>query len=378
MPSITLSTGKPTLGLACNRQLPQGSSRLSMFIALAGILLGPSVLHAPDHIYADVLEGVRAAEGVLRAVAVHRVFRYQPDHPQRLRHWDETLEQDIYLENIADIDSRVSVVNKYVSFDSKKYVEERAVWDGTASRWLQTIDNRMGDGFKAGIITNNQRFVLLGYPSSYLWWYQGHALSAMMEKYAPATVRPKGDGLIVIGFTCDEQMKLEYHVDPSRGFAVVYRARYYRPNVDSKKWELVEELKCEELREVRAGLWLPHRVEERWSGDLLGTGRSELLRADVCLVTWHLDPELDPTTFALEFPPDTLVDDQVTGKKYRVARLTDQAIADQVAAARRLAQEQGEKLASPGGARMLFAACAAIVVAGAFIVYRIKRRLKAA
>ncbi len=70
--------------------------------------------------------------------------------------------------------------------------------------------------------------------------------------------------------------------------------------------------------------------------------------------------------------------DRISGKRYQVGEINDQVIADQVAAARRLAQEQGEQLTAPASARMLFAACAAIVAAGALFVYRIKRRLKAA
>ncbi len=372
MPRICFTTPNHTGSVAMNTPSPGAPDRLWLLSALAALSLAAPPLHAQDARLSEVLEGIRAMEGALSAVAVHRVFRYQPDHPDYLRVWDQTYEQQLLLENIADPNSRTSAISKYETIQGKQAAEERTVWDGTVLTWLRTIQDH-----RTATITKEGNFVLQGSPSEYLWWYFGEPLSAMMEKYKPVTLHDVANGVTVIEFRCSERVKMEYHVDRSKGFAVVYRARYEPWGDDLSQWHRRAELKCGDLRELRPGLWLPHRIEERIFGDMYGTGNT-LLRADVCSVTWDLNPEFAATAFALEIPPGTLVDDQVTGKKYRVARLTDQAIADQVAAARRLAQEQGEKLASPGGARMLFAACAAIVVAGAFIVYRIKRRLKAA
>jgi hypothetical protein len=52
-------------------------------------------------------------------------------------------------------------------------------------------------------------------------------------------------------------------------------------------------------------------------------------------------------------------------------------IADQVAAAKRLAQEAREEASGAGRARMLFAACVAVLIAAGLIIYRFKRRRRA-
>jgi hypothetical protein len=354
--------------------------RACALFALALFTFSPGA-SAEDARLRELIDALEAAEGALRTVRVRRVIQYRPELPAALRYWDGLMEQEIILKNIADRLAPCAFVNRYRLYGPKSRTEERGVWDGNVFRrfqWIKEDSQGQPSDFKVGWISHDFGGIMMDSPAEYLWWSMGTSLSSALVSWKVLAIREVGPAprTVVIELQPNDETKTEYQVAPAMGYAMVYRATYARAAEGARDWARIEEVRCGDFREVRAGLWLPHQVEERFEADLLGKG-VELLKSHTASLVWELDPELDATMFTLDFPSGTLVDDRITGKKYRVAHVTDQMIADQVAAAKRLAQEAGEEASGAGPARMLFAACVAVLIAAGLIIYRFKRRRRA-
>ena len=339
-------------------------------LALAVITVAPPASGEETKL-GELIQALEAAESAVRTVSVRRVIQYRPELPAKLRLSDGSIEQDIHVKNIGDLLAPWAVSSRYIDAQSKSHVVVRAVWDGAVFRKLySTKRNARGERMESsdGLISHEYiAGTLLGWPGDYLWWYMGESLSSALKSYKVLAVRDIGPppGTVVIELQPHDELKMEYHVAPAMGYAVVYRARYSRVAGKRSDWQRVQELRCSDFRELRAGLWLPQHVEESMWLDFSGQG-NEVAKAEVASLAWELDSELDAATFSsLEFPSGTLVDDRIRGQVYRMTNVNDQMIADQVAAAKRLAQEAREEASGAGRARMLFAACVAVLIAAA-------------
>ncbi len=262
-----------------------------------------------------------------------------------------------------------------------------SVWDGSRSTRLEATD-RAGrpaalENFHSAVIASEAtEAVQFQHPREYIDSYLLEPASALLAKEGTRIVgrvrRKLGEAIVIEAAQTqnDGYWTSRFHITPKLGFAVTYAAHLFRRS-EADPWREYLIFEGMDYTQHANGVWLPRRVvTTRWN--LWGDEPAYLAARKDLVLEWELDPAVDDSTFALRIPAGVTVRDKVNDKIYiQSADITDQMIADQVAAARRLAQEQGEKLASPGGARMLFAACAAVVLAGALIVYRIKRRRKA-
>lgn len=269
-----------------------------------------------------------------------------------------------------------------------------AVWDGTRAIRLDATD-RAGraaalQNFHTAIITNDANdCVPFTRPQDYIHSYPLGRASEVLVKEGTRTLgreRTKvGEAIVIetkeVHTDASEGEEAAYwgsrfHIVPELAFAVTYSALLYRRS-PMEPWREYWIFEGMNYARHDNGVWLPRRIVlSMW--DWTGDEPAHLTRRTDLTLDWEMDPTIDEETFTLKIPAGIMVHDKVQGKSYIHADVTDQMIADQVAAARRLAQEQGAASTRPGGARMLFAACVAVVVAAAIVVWRVKRRRKAA
>ncbi len=349
----------------------------------ARVMVGPSVVRADDLSLADIVAGLEAAQNALPSLRLlgrteeEHHLGFPKDKPARI-----SVTRELVLERPQDPLGRLLCALEFVEPASQAHCSWRAVWDGRVLRQSEILTGNQGGVSLRGLVGAYPEHADKGPPKrELLWWYGRESVAELISKHGGRIVRWEGEDAdrfaVIVTEASKIPEKFEFHVAPNKGFTVIYRAQLERWEMPSEgEWSVSHECTTSAHIEVQPGLWLPQEaVDTLWG--VLYERRHVLWRLRHTLA-WELSPRVPEDAFHLEFKPGTLVVDQVNGKEYKVAQVTDQMIADQVAAARRLAQEEGKKSTAPGGARMLFAACAALGVAGAFIVYRIKRRRKTA
>ncbi|MCL6505305.1 MAG: hypothetical protein K6T86_21735 [Pirellulales bacterium] len=330
-----------------------------------------------------LLEGLKAVEEHTRAFSVRcqgtHIMIYPPENPQpislRIRY---EIMQDAAGRLRWDITQELPYFRKPQppAINWHRYL---GAWDGSRAVQLQGSNPQaQGDRitrFHSADIGADARLLPTEHPLEFVSLFCGQPLTSYLESnkarlagrevhggrevYVLETEISEGDG----------QWVSRFHVVPELAFAVPYRAYLSRPSPD-RPWEEVHVWRGDRYKEHPNGIWLPEYVE-------IGIDlRGDAFRHQLFL-TWDTNPRVDDGAFVIEIPPGVMVNDRIKGEHYIHGVVNDQMIADQVAQARRLAQEYGERPASGTSARMLFAACLALLVGAGFVAYRIKRRRRA-
>jgi hypothetical protein len=117
-------------------------------------------------------------------------------------------------------------------------------------------------------------------------------------------------------------------IDPTLNFAVVRRSQLIRfpPH---KSWIEFDVIDSHDHREVAVGVWLPSRVQIRATDPTeqdARTGSPPRLswEWDVRNENWVANPKVTDSLFVLQFPPGTVVNDQVTGRVDKIPSQADQ------------------------------------------------------
>jgi hypothetical protein len=105
-----------------------------------------------------------------------------------------------------------------------------------------------------------------------------------------------------------------YWLDPSRGFALL---GYEHTSILKDGSERVKSrIKVSQLKEVAPGVWWPMEASIESDPDKLGEPyQRTVYRASNVIAN---DPIFDESIFTVPFPDGYLIDDKVTGKKYKV------------------------------------------------------------
>lgn len=107
---------------------------------------------------------------------------------------------------------------------------------------------------------------------------------------------------------------ISYWLDPSRGFSLLGHDNISIHNDGTEK--VISRIRVIKLKEVASGIWWP--VEAYVESDPLKAGEPytrTVYRASNVVAN---DPNLNESIFTVPFPDGYLIDDKVTGKKYRV------------------------------------------------------------
>ena len=106
-----------------------------------------------------------------------------------------------------------------------------------------------------------------------------------------------------------------YWLDPARGFALL--GRKSTGSYEDGSERLVAFIKVTQLKEVADGLWWP--TEATVESDPFKPGQEPYLRTVYrCSNVIANDPNFDESVFTVPFPDGYMVDDKVTGRKYKV------------------------------------------------------------
>ena len=368
-------------------------SQRTWLLVVAGLALcaNPCGLVAGDGAQmpvGDIVAGIRAAADAMPPVRVRLKVEEWLETQAGARPIGRTSEY-VY-ERIADPAARMGGTHEYVDPWSKVRHKERFAWVSGELRHLDASRGQGGTVVHRGSIAADGSLALRGAPlSHFLWWYHRVSVADFIEQDGGGIVEWAGDGpdnrAVIRTRPCgkDQRWLYEFHVMPDKGFAIPYRAeRVRRDAAGAEGWVLARETITEDFTELQQGVWLPRKaVDTAWQVFYEGADAAKpptLLWRYEYEFSWEANPPLDDAFFEVEFPPGTRVNDSVAGRRYTLARVTDQMMADQVAAAKRLAQEAGEEASGAGRARMLFAACVAVLIAAGLIIYRFKRRRRAA
>ena len=117
-------------------------------------------------------------------------------------------------------------------------------------------------------------------------------------------------------------------IDPTLNFAVVRRSQLIR-FPPQKSWIEFDVIDSHDHHEVAAGVWLPSRVQIRATDPTeqdARTGSTPRLswEWDVRNENWVVNPKVADSLFVLEFPPGTVVEDQVRGRVDQIPSPADQ------------------------------------------------------
>lgn len=129
-------------------------------------------------------------------------------------------------------------------------------------------------------------------------------------------------------------------LDPERGFSVVKTASVVRYPDDPDHPEWVEFVRREVVEQEHdaSGLWLPRRARfvECFVPAEFNPEPVPMRSAEIVFENWEVNPELPDDLFTLTYQPGVRVNDRVTGQDFVAYPVTDQMVADQVAAAKQI------------------------------------------
>ncbi len=119
------------------------------------------------------------------------------------------------------------------------------------------------------------------------------------------------------------------YLDPSRHYSIARVAYRYRtpPDVD---WTEFKRLEVVEAHQDLSGVWLPTKatVEEYTVQARRGVPPELMVKSDIVFTDWVLNPNLPESTFAFQFPVNSIMTDEIAGKTFKSVAITDQDIAD--------------------------------------------------
>ena len=144
--------------------------------------------------------------------------------------------------------------------------------------------------------------------------FRASTTPAALEAKAFECAREEFQGVQCIKFGTDEQPwgRKTWWFDPSRGFALL---GYEKVRSQSGREQLTSSIKVSKSKEAASGIWWPTEVISISKPYESGRPwRRIVYRASSVIAN---DPNFDETIFTVPFPDGYLIDDQVTGKKYR-------------------------------------------------------------
>lgn len=128
-------------------------------------------------------------------------------------------------------------------------------------------------------------------------------------------------------------------ISPRLGYAIVRTAKRLRFTGESE-WIEFGVVEMRDHVQDASGIWLPTRalIEGYTAPNEPGVVPLLIQRCEVRLENWRVGVEFPETTFALEFPPGTVVTDRVAGRTFKTAAVSDQMIADQATVGKELSE----------------------------------------
>lgn len=316
-------------------------------VTLGGLDNGPIALE-------DLLQGLRDAEQTVDnfsfTARIEVVFR-----PPRV---GKSFAYPVVADYIVDHDGRVRYDELgYVlsmTREGGKTTEERirAVYDGSVNKRVEGNHQQFQFGFVDGF--RHPKWELD--PGKFLWQLDGRPIvESLTERKAFVQGETQWDGrtVTVVETTPTEndgkEWKTRLFVNPARSFAIVRRAKYYRPLPDGEWFEFAF-IESRDYVEVIPGIWMPTTVVDQFISTAEDGSNELRWRISAQLDNWVVNAVLPPDTFAFSFPPGIFVNDHVKGTGYQTAAITDGMIDQHVGEAQRLREQLSQM---PSGEEIL-------------------------
>jgi hypothetical protein len=136
----------------------------------------------------------------------------------------------------------------------------------------------------------------------------------------------------------DDDRRYHITVVPDMNYAIVRRATAIRQD-GLDRWDDYTRITTSDYFEAQPGFWLPRRAlhesfETSRDQAVQGTDPDIAWRWDIQFSDWQLNPEISDSLFGFKFASGVYVNDQVVGRSYKMAGVSDELLDSQLAAAR--------------------------------------------
>jgi hypothetical protein len=168
----------------------------------------------------------------------------------------------------------------------------------------------------------------------------------------------------------ESQGKYRFLVDVERSFTVVEKAALVKlsPALD---WAVYTRISGYDYVETMPGVWVPMRLEH----ESLRVKKEEVekgippkanWRWNIKVDQWKVNQPLADSLFEISFPAGLFVNDQILGRSYQVAQITDQTVVDHVAITTPTGAARRRWSRVLAGAAVILALLAAVVIGRRF------------
>jgi thiol-disulfide isomerase/thioredoxin len=310
---------------------------LGLISLVAGTTAGANAGPPPDvkgADIADIINTLKSVETMVNALSVRATFKgvtsapSHPDIPVRLTNVEtSTVDRTGRARCEVDGQSFKIVEGKAVVRPSKRI----STYDGVLCRSVSGVTTLLaGDIIKSpgglGWSLN---------PFEMKTLFHAKPVSQIIgERNGKFVARTPHDGHSVLVVETEPVTRngldwnYRFLIDPTLNFAVVRRSQLIRfpPH---KSWIEFDVIDSHDHREVAAGVWLPSRVQIRATGPTEQDARTGSMPRlawewDVRNENWVANPKVADSLFVLQFPPGTVVEDQVRGRVDKIPSPADQ------------------------------------------------------
>lgn len=313
----------------------------SVVTVLAGCLSAADVRGAAvtEMSLEDIVQAIVDSEQEVRSLSVTNrmqvVQQYFPGQP------DVEVRLDVVESIILDADGRTRVEIDGQGFrhttdgEPEVYPQQvLGVYDGQQMRQTSGLDR-----FTQGLVTSSRSDLAMRLdPRHVTTHYFYKPVSGLLKKSGVLVGEVDWDGRTVMRLETtpsgtDDKRRYVFLIDPGYNFAIVKRAVEIQFS-GHERWMEYTRIVGSEYEEVHPGVWLPgHAVHESLDptreNAADGTDPALAWRWDVVMEDWQVNPELTEALFRLDFSPGVYVNDQVTGRSFQVAGISDELIRHQ-------------------------------------------------
>jgi thiol-disulfide isomerase/thioredoxin len=282
----------------------------------------------------DIIKRLETLETRVNALSLRATFKGVTSHPS---HRDISARLTNVETSTVDRSGRARCEVHGQSF---KIVEGKAVI--RPSKRISTYDGVLCRSVSG--VTTLSAGVIIKSPDSLGWTlnpfemttrFHDHPVSQIIgERNGKVVARTPHDGQTVLVVETEpvtrngQDWNYRFLIDPTLNFAVVRRSQLIRfpPH---QSWIEFDVIDSHDHHEVAAEVWLPSRVQIRATDPTeqdARTGSTPRLawEWDVRNENWVANPKVADTLFVLEFPPGTVVEDQVRGRVDQIPLPADQ------------------------------------------------------
>lgn len=248
-----------------------------------------------------------------------------------------------------------------------------------------TMKSMTGGGkhFNRGLITSSHSDLPLRLdPRLVTTHYFNRPVTALLAERPGAVLlrettwegRPAIELASAIYDNADDDRRYLITVVPDLNYAIVRRAAAVRYD-GCDRWDDYTRFIASDYHEATPGFWVPRTaVHESFDPtreqSLNGTAPPLSWRWDIRMSEWEINPVLSDSLFDLEFAPGVFVNDQVAGRSFKMAGVSNELIESQVSEA---ADWKSKKRSSPMNRLLVFNAVAFGIAALAIMLWRLRR-----